>query len=140
MKVNIKKISPDATLPSYAHESDAGVDLFSSKTIILSKGERAQVPTGISMEIPEKYVGLIWDKSGLSHKVGLKTMGGVIDAGYRGEVMVGVINLGDESYTIEKGHKVAQMLFQKVKHAELEEVTELSETPRGDGGFGSMGK
>jgi len=140
MFLKIKKLSPDATLPSYAHEGDAGMDLFSSKQVELSPQERVQVPTGVSMEIPEGCVGLIWDKSGLSHKVGLKTMGGVVDAGYRGEVMVGMINLGNEIYRIEKGHKVAQMLIQKIKRAEIEEVDELSETQRGQGGFGSTGK
>jgi dUTP pyrophosphatase len=140
MKVKIKKISPDATLPSYAHTGDAGMDLYSSATISLSPDERVQIPTGVSMEIPEGYTGLVWDKSGLSHRVGLKTIGGVIDAGFRGEVMVGMINLGKEPYTIEKGHKVAQMLIQKVDQVEIEEVNELSETPRGEGGFGSTGK
>ena len=82
----------------------------------------------------------IWDKSGLSHNHGLKTLGGVIDSGYRGEVKVGVINLGDTPYTIEQNHKVAQMVLQKIETVVLEEVDTLSDSPRGAGAFGSTGK
>jgi dUTP pyrophosphatase len=98
------------------------------------------VPTGIAMEIPEGYVGLIWDKSGLSIKNGIKTLGGVIDSTYRGEVLVGMINLSDADYTFLKGHKVAQMVIQKKEFVDFEEVSELSDTVRGEGGFGSTGK
>jgi len=92
------------------------------------------------MEISDGFVGLIWDKSGLSHKHGLKTLGGVIDAGYRGEIKIGIINLGTKKYILEKGHKVAQMIIQKRELCEIEEVAELSDTVRGEGGFGSTGK
>ncbi|MCK5026890.1 MAG: dUTP diphosphatase, partial [Candidatus Pacebacteria bacterium] len=95
---------------------------------------------GIAMEIPEGYVGLIWDKSGLAIKQGLKVLGGVIDSGYRGEVMVGMINLTNKTYTIAEGHKVAQMIIQKTEMVEIEEVEELSDAQRGDKGFGSSGK
>ena len=140
MKLKIKKLSPNAFMPNYAHEGDAGMDFFASEAITIKVGERVQVKTGISMEIPQGYVGLIWDKSGLSHKQGLKTLGGVIDAGYRGEIMIGMINLGSEDYKIEAGHKVAQMLIQKVESPELVEVEELDDTSRGWDGFGSTGK
>ena len=97
------------------------------------------VRTGIAMEIPEGFVGLIWDKSSIGSK-GIKTLGGVIDAGYRGEIQVMVTNLGDTAYTFEHGHKVAQMIIQKVEFPEIVEVSELSESLRGEGAFGSTGK
>jgi dUTP pyrophosphatase len=138
--LKIKKLSPDVTLPTYAHAGDAAFDLLASTDITVAPMQRVQVPTGIALEIPDGYVGFVWDKSGLSHKQGIKTLGGVIDAGYRGEVMVGVINLGSESYTFAKGNKVAQMVIQKRELVTIEEVTELSDTTRGQGGFGSTGK
>jgi len=141
MQLKIKKLHPDARIPTYAHEGDAGMDLYAIDSILVKgNGGRASVGTGLSFEIPHGYVGLIWEKSGLSHKHGLKTFGGVIDAGYRGEVNVGLINLSPEDYLFEKGHKVAQMLIQKIEHPEIVETTELSATSRGEGGFGSTGK
>lgn len=138
--VKIKKLSANAVIPQYALHGDAAMDLFASEHIEIKPGERVSVSTGIAMEIPYGYVGLIWDKSGVSHKGGLKTLGGVIDAGYRGEVKVGMINLATETYTFEKGHKVAQMIIQERAEVELEEVSELSDSKRGTGGFGSTGK
>ena len=140
MKLNIKKLHPDAKIPTYAHEGDAGFDLYACEDVVVAPGERVLVSTGIAMEIPSGFVGLIWDKSGLSNTHGLKTLGGVVDAGYRGEVKAGLINLGIEEYHVGLGHKVAQMLIQKVEHAEIYEVSELSNTLRGEGGFGSTGK
>ncbi len=140
LALKIKKMHPDATIPHIAHEGDAGFDLISPEKFVVTPGERVSVPTGIAMEIPYGYAGLIWEKSGLSHKYGLKTMGGVIDAGYRGEVKVGMINLSKETYTFEKGHKIAQMIIQKVEDVVVEEVDELSTSERGTGGFGSTGK
>ena len=140
MILKIKKLHKDATIPNYANEGDAGFDLFALQDIILKKGERFGVPTGIAMEIPEGYVGLIWDKSGLAIKNGMKTLGGVIDSTYRGEVLVGMINLSNVDYTFLKGHKVAQMIIQKKEFVDFEEVEELSDTARGEGGFGSTGK
>lgn len=140
MNIQVKKLHPDAQTPSIAHEGDAGCDLFATEAVVLNPGERGQVPTGLALAIPLGYVGLVWDKSGLSHKAGIKTLGGVIDSGYRGEIFVGVINLGTEPYTFEKGHKVAQLLIQKVESPIFEEVIELTDTSRGKGGFGSTGK
>ncbi len=140
MKLKIKKLHVDAVIPKYANPNDAGMDLFAIENIEIMPMERAQISTGIAMEIPEGFVGLVWDKSGLSHKFGLKVLGGVIDSGYRGEIKVGIINLGTEKYTFEKGHKVAQMIIQKKEIPEIEEVTELSDSERGEGGFGSTGK
>ena len=140
MKLKIKKLHPDAKIPKYAHHDDAGFDLFTPENTFVKKGERVAVPTGLAMEIPEGFVGLIWDKSGLAIKHGIKTLGGVIDSTYRGEVLVGVINLSGGDYVFEKGHKVAQMIIQKKETVDFEEVKELTDTVRGEGGFGSTGK
>jgi dUTP pyrophosphatase len=141
MQLKIKKLQTEAVTPKYANHDDAGMDLFSLDEIIINKNQRVQIPTGIAMEIPEGYVGLIWDKSGLSHKYGLKTLGGVIDSGYRGEIKVGMINLSGEDYRIGKGDKVAQMIIQQKTTVDIVEVKELDDkSQRGDGGFGSTGK
>ena len=139
-KIKIKKIHPEAIIPRYAYHSDAGSDLFTVESLELEPGERKSVPLGLAIEIPDGYVGLIWDKSGLSHKYGIKTFGGVIDAGYRGEIHIGVINLSDKFFSFEKGHKIGQLLIQKVEQVKFEEVDELTDSSRGAGGFGSTGK
>lgn len=140
MKLKIKKLSEVVPDLHYAKAGDAGFDLCSRERIVVPAGKQVAIPTGIAMEIPEGYVGLVWDKGGLSTKYGLKTLAGVIDAGYRGEVQVGVINLSDKEYVFEAGHKVAQMIIQKFESVEFEEVDDLSKTERGDTGFGSSGK
>ena len=140
MKIPIKKLHPDAKIPHYAHAGDAGMDLFTVEPFELEPGQRKSVPLGLAVEIPEGYVGLVWDKSGLSHTYGLKNFGGVIDSSYRGEIHAGIMNLSDKFFSFEKGHKIAQLLIQKVEQADFEEVAELSETDRGAGGFGSSGK
>jgi dUTP pyrophosphatase len=140
LSIKVKKLHPDAIVPSFAHRSDAGMDLFSTQKIILHPGERVQVPTGIAIELPDDYAALIWDKSGLATKYGLKVMAGVVDAGYRGEYIVVLVNLSPVDYLIEKGHKVAQLLIQKVEHPTVEVVDELSDSHRGEKGFGSSGK
>jgi dUTP pyrophosphatase len=98
MILKIKKLHIDAVIPKYATKDDAGMDLFSVENIEIEPMARAQISTGIALEIPSGHVGLVWDKSGLSHKFGIKTLGGVIDSGYRGEIKVGVVNLGKEKY------------------------------------------
>ena len=138
MKLKIKRLNDDAVMPSFAHSYDAGMDLFSCEEHFVKAGEIAIIKTGLAMEIPDGYVGLVWDKGSIGGK-GLKTFGGVVDAGYRGEIMIMIKNLSDTDYTFSKGHKVAQLLIQKVEHPEIEEVNELSETTRGIGGFGSTG-
>lgn len=140
MKLKIQILHRAAVVPTYAHAGDAGFDLYTPESATVRPGDAAQIATGIALELPEGYVGLIWDKSGLSHKHGLKTLGGVVDSGYRGEVKVGMINLGKTSYTFAAGDKVAQMLIQKVERADIEVVDTLSDTARADGGFGSTGK
>ena len=139
MQLHIKKVRDDARVPTFAHSTDAGMDLYACEDSTILPGARAQVPTGIACAIPDGYVGLVWDKSGISHKGGLKTLGGVIDAGYRGEVLVGLVNVSDVSYTFKKGDKIAQMLIQKIEQPEIVVVEELDDTPRGVGGFGSTG-
>jgi len=137
--IQIKKLSSTAVVPSYAHAHDAGMDLYACESMVITAGERGLVPTGMAMAIPAGYVGLIWDKSGMALKFGLKVMGGVIDAGYRGEVKIVMHNLSSADYHVEKGMKVAQMLIQPVMQMPLAEVSELDSTPRGEGGFGSTG-
>lgn len=140
MELRIKKLREDATVPVYAHEKDAGLDLYAAQDTTIPPGERVLIGTGIAIEIPDGFVGLVWDKSGIANNHGLKTLGGVIDAGYRGEVKVGIINLSTTDYLLNAGHKIAQILIQKVEHMNIREVAELSHTVRGDGGFGSTGK
>jgi len=138
--LKIKRLDPNVPLPSYAHTDDAACDLYAREAVTLAPGERAQVPTGLAMHIPDGYAGFVWDKSGLSHKYGLKTLGGVIDAGYRGEVLVGIVNLGNESYTVEKYHKVAQLVIQKKEIVQIVETHTLDGSTRGTAGFGSTGR
>jgi len=139
MKIKVKRISPEARLPRYQLPGDAGLDLFSAVDEVIGGGEIKAIPTGIKMAIPEGYVGLIWDKSGLS-MCGLHRLAGVVDAGYRGEVRVVMANLGRKPFSIQKGMKIAQMLIQPVVSVEIIETEELDETPRGEGGFGSTGR
>ena len=137
--IKIKKLSEDAISPTYANPGDAGMDFYSNEEIIIRPDERKLISTGISMAIPEGYVGLIWDKSGSACKHGLNTMAGVIDAGYRGEVKILVHNLSQQEYKVEKGKKIAQMLIQPVEQKQILEVDDLDNTERGEGGFGSTG-
>jgi len=139
MKIQIKKIHPDAKIPKFALVGDVGADLFSVVDAVLKPGERVSCPTGIAIKIPKGYAGLIWDKSGISQKSGIKTLGGVIDSNYTGEWLIGLVNLGKEDYIIDKGQKIAQVLIQKVEIPEIEEVEQLEETNRNDGKFGSTG-
>lgn len=140
MQIKVKKLHKEAKVPSYAHDTDAGMDLYTICDIDIAPGERVLIATGIAVAIPAGYVGLFWDKSGIANKAGLKVMGGVIDAGYRGELLVGLLNTSSSIHTFHKGDKIAQMLIQKVEHPELVEVEELDDTPRGDGAFGSTGR
>lgn len=139
MKLFVKKMREDAKLPTRAHHDDAGIDLYACGEHTVAPHAQAMIPVGVAMEIEPGYVGLIWDKSSIGAK-SLKTLGGVIDAGYRGELKVMVHNLADEPYTFEHGHKVAQMLIQKVEFPDIVEASELSDSKRGSGGFGSTGK
>jgi len=139
MELKIKRIHADAKLPSYGHLGDAGLDLFSADDVVLEKGQVLDVPTGIKVAIPEGYMGLVWDKSGVSLR-GVHRLAGVIDSGYRGEVKVVLVNLSEEPFVISKGMKIAQLLIQHVTAVKVVEVEDLGGTPRGEGGFGSTGK
>jgi dUTP pyrophosphatase len=139
MNLNVKKLNADTKLPSKGHPGDAGIDFYSTEKIAFGPYMQMRVPTGIAVQIPEGCVGLIWDKSSVSFKQGLKVMGGVIDAGYRGEIIISLYNTTDKEQVIEKGYKVAQMIIQKFEDCDIVEVADLSDTVRGDQGFGSTG-
>lgn len=140
MTIKIKKLYPDAVIPKYANENDAGMDFYAHETVIIPPNQRKLISTGIAMAIPPGFVGLIWDKSGIASKYGLKSMAGVIDSGYRGEIMILLHNLSAEPYLIEKGNKIAQMLIQPVEQKKIIEVQELdTNTQRNVGSFGSTG-
>lgn len=139
MILKIQKLHPDAKIPSYAHPGDAGMDVYAIGRHAIAPGERVLVPTGIAMALPAGTVALVWDKSGIAIKKGIKTLGGVIDEGYRGEVMIGLVNLSKEEYVIEPGDKIAQVLIQHVQRPAIEAADRLDETSRGNGAFGSTG-
>lgn len=139
MELKVKRIHPDAKLPLYQHRGDAGLDLFSCVHCVLNPRETIPVHTGIQVAIPEGFVGLIWDKSGISLK-GVHRLAGVVDSGYRGEVKVVLTNLSDEPFVVEKGMKIAQFLIQPVEKVKISETAQLDDTTRGDKGFGSTGE
>lgn len=140
MKIKVKKLHKDAKLPTHGHPGDAGVDFYAVETVTFAPGAQERVHTGIAIEIPEGYVGLIWDKSSISFNLGLKVFGGVIDAGYRGEIIMCLLNSSSKEVVLEKGHKIAQMIIQKFEHCDILKVNELSETIRGVRREGSTGK
>ena len=141
-KLSIVRLSDKIPLPKYALPGDAGFDLYVGERVELKPLQRAAINTGYKMEIPKGHVGIIYEKSGLSFKHGIITYGNVVDSGYRGEVRVGVINLGTETYVFEPGHKIAQMIIHAYEEANIVEVEDggLSESERGMRGFGSTGK
>ena len=139
MKLKIIKIKDNVKIPNYANHGDAGLDLYSAEDFVLKPRERRAFETGIKMEIPDGYAGLIWDKSGIAANFGIKTIAGVIDSTYRGEIKVALMNLSGQDFEIKSGMKIAQMLIQKIERAEFEIFESMSETKRGEGGFGSTG-
>ena len=139
MKIKIKKLHPNAKLPSYAHPGDVGLDMFALEGATIVPGERKFFNVGFALEFPEGYAAIVKDKGSIS-KNGLHTMGGVFDAGFRGEYNVLLINLGDKSYEVNSGDKVAQLIIIPIVRAEFEEVKDLSTSSRGEGKFGSSGK
>jgi dUTP pyrophosphatase len=138
--INFQKLHPDAQIPSYAHTGDAGADVYSVTEITLQPQHRAAIPTGLAMDIPIGYEIQVRPKSGLALKHGITILNspGTVDAGYRGEIQVIVINLGTEAYTFAKGQKIAQLVLKPVIQAEYIEG-ELGISDRGVGGFGSTG-
>ncbi len=142
--INIKKINPNAIIPTYGSVDAAGADLYAciDADVTIAPGETYLVKTGLSMEIPVGFAGLIYARSGLSTKKGLAPANkvGVIDSDYRGEIMVALYNQSDKPQTIEPGERIAQMVITPFIQGIFNEVDELSDTVRGEGGFGSTGR
>jgi dUTP pyrophosphatase len=141
MKLKIKRLSPLAILPQYAHPSDAGLDLHAIEAITLPPGGSALIKTGLSIELPPNTEAQIRPRSGLAlnHAVTVLNSPGTIDAGYRGEIGIILINHGPQSFSVAVGMRIAQMVIVPVIYADIEAVETLSATSRGDGGFGSTG-
>lgn len=143
MRLKIKKLSPEACVPEYAHgpEEDAGMDLRAVERVVLQPGVPRLVPTGLAIELPPGYEAQIRPRSGLAlkHAITVPNAPATIDPGYRGEVKVILLNLGSAEYTIEHGDRIAQMVIARYEAVEWEE-TDLAESRRGQGGFGSSGR
>jgi dUTP pyrophosphatase len=134
-----QKLHPEARIPTRAYSHDAGLDLSSVEAHTLAPGEGKIFKTGVAVAIDPGFVGLVWDRSSMG-KRGIKTLGGVIDSGYRGEVGVILWNLSHSAQEIKVGERIAQLLIQPVSVPQTEEVNQLSSTDRAHGGFGSSGK
>jgi dUTP pyrophosphatase len=142
VEISLRRLHPDAVVPSYAHPGDAGADLCTTVDVRLAPGERALLPTGLAMALPEGYVALVHPRSGLAARCGLSIVNtpGTVDAGYRGEVKVLLINLDPrEDVVLGKGDRIAQLVVQRVEHARFVEVETLPGSSRGEGGYGSTG-
>ncbi len=144
MRVTVEFHRLDAGLPppSYAHEGDAGADLYAAVDVELKPGERSLVPTGLAIALPLGYVGLVHPRSGLAAKLGVTVLNapGTVDAGYRGEILVNLVNHDPRSPAlIRRGDRIAQLVVQRVEHADFVEVTQLPSSARGAGGHGSTG-
>jgi len=142
LSIAIKMLDSELPVPSYAHPSDAGADLHAREGVVLQPGERALVRTGIALAIPHGYVGLVHPRSGLAAKHGITVVNapGTVDAGYRGEIMVTLLNTDrTEPFTVNRGDRIAQLVIQKVEQAAFAQVDSLEETARGASGFGSTG-
>ncbi len=144
MNIKVKKLKPGATVPTMGSKFAAGADLYSAEDadVVIEPSETKFIGTGLAMEIPEGYVGLVYARSGLACKRGLAPANkvGVVDSDYRGEIKVALHNHGKEAQTVEKGERIAQMVIAPYLSVNYEEADELSETERGEGGFGSTGR
>jgi dUTP pyrophosphatase len=140
--VNIEIVAEDVSVPTYAREGDAGADLRSTESLVIRPGETKLVKTGVRLALPDGYVGLVCSRSGLALKSSVFVLNapGVVDSGYRGEVGVILHNSGFNNFKVEVGDRVAQLMIQKFESPTFVQVSELSETNRGEGGFGSTGK
>jgi dUTP pyrophosphatase len=140
--VPVRRLDPDLPLPAYAHPGDAGADLVAAADVELAPGERKLVPTGVAVALPAGYVGLVHPRSGLAARLGVTVLNapGTVDAGYRGEIFVNLVN-HDPSNTVKiaRGDRIAQLLVQRVERAVFHVVDELPDTARGAGGHGSTG-
>lgn len=142
LEVALRRLDPDVPLPSYARAGDAGLDLVTTMDVELAPGERATVPTGLAIALPDGYAGFVHPRSGLAahHGVGIVNAPGTIDAGYRGEIKVILINHDPrETVRLRRLDRVAQLVVQRVEQVQWRETDELSDTERGDGGHGSTG-
>ena len=142
VNVHIKLLDPELPAPAYAKPGDAGADLRSRIDFELEPGERALVPTGVAIALPEGYVGLVHPRSGLATKNGITLVNapGTVDSGYRGELMVTLLNTDKtKSFHVQRGDRIAQLIIQKYEHATFTVVDELDQTERGSSGFGSSG-
>jgi len=140
--VPVRRLDPDLPLPSYAHPGDAGADLVAAEDVELAPGERRLVPTGIALALPDGYVGLVHPRSGLAHRLGVTVLNapGTIDAGYRGEILVNLVNHDQAIIAkISRGDRIAQLVIQRVERAHFHGVDHLPDTVRGAGGHGSTG-
>lgn len=140
MKIRFKQLHPEAKLPTYGHSTDAGMDIYTLEEIMIKPGETRIISTGLAIDLPLGYVALAWDKSSIANYKGLKSLGGVIDSGYTGEIKIGLINLSKQVTVLEKGTKFIQLLIQKVEHCEVEFADEIKDGIRGPNGFGSTGQ
>ena len=142
VEISIKRLDDGLPLPSYAHPGDAGADLHSAVDLTLDPGERALVPTGIALALPQGYVALVHPRSGLAarHGISIVNSPGTIDAGYRGEVKVCLVNTDPrEPFSVRRGDRVAQLVIQRFETAAFVEAEDLPDSERGDGGYGSTG-
>ncbi len=143
MELAVAKLKDDAVLPTRAHEGDAGLDLYACESAHIGPGERWGVGTGIAVEIPDGHAGLVLPRSGLAreHGISLVNSPGLIDSGYRGEVRVLLLNTDPaETFRVEPGDRIAQLVLTPIAHAEPVEATALADSVRGEGGFGSSGR
>ena len=142
MTLGFKRIHPDAVLPAYAHPSDAGMDVRSVEELVIPAGKRALVHTGLVVLLPPLYEAQVRPRSGLALKFGVTVLNtpGTIDSGYRGEIGVILANFGDADFIVKMGDKIAQLVIAPVTQPEVCEVSEIDETDRGAGGFGSTGR
>ena len=142
VRVEIRRLDPDLPLPRYAHPGDAGADLVTAEDVVLAPGERATVRTGIAIALPDGYAAFIHPRSGLAARHGLTVVNapGTVDAGYRGEIKVPLLNTAPATpVKLTRGDRIAQLVIQRVERAAFVEVDELSDSARGAGGFGSTG-
>jgi dUTP pyrophosphatase len=138
----VRRVRPDAVLPSRAYDGDAGLDLPAAEAVVLAPGERAVVGTGLAIAVPEGHAGFVQPRSGLAARHGITIVNapGLVDAGYRGEVKVVLLNTGDEPFAVEPGMRIAQLVVLPVAEIEPVEVEQLPDSERGAKGYGSSGR
>lgn len=142
LRVQVRRLDPDVPLPSYAAPGDAGADIVTTVDAVLAPGQRAMLPTGIAIALPDGYAAFVHPRSGLAARTGMSLVNapGTIDAGYRGEIQVNVINHDrTEPVVLHRGDRIAQLVIQRVEYGEFTEVNELPDSQRGAGGHGSTG-